>query len=144
MLLLNPEEIIHFAKSGNEMVGIVTITNIVETPVTYKVSIFNSFCFAFHKLKNHLLQIKTTSPEKFRVRPSTGVLAPGTSSSINVVLVQGNNTLATLSKDKFLVMCMELGADSNTSTQDITELWKVRTATKILFFLRTLTINVIF
>lgn len=44
-----------------------------------------------------------------------------------MVLVQGNNSLAALSKDKFLVMCIELGEDSNTSTQDISELWKVST-----------------
>lgn len=37
MLRLSPEEVIHFAKSGNEMVGIVEISNIVQTPVTYKV-----------------------------------------------------------------------------------------------------------
>lgn len=69
-------------------------------------------------------QIKTTSPEKFRVRPSTGVLAPGATTSINVVLQQGQ-LLATLNKDKFLVMCMELSSDASTSLQDITELWKV-------------------
>lgn len=69
-------------------------------------------------------QIKTTSPEKFRVRPSTGVLAPGASTSINVVLQQGHQ-ITTLNKDKFLVMCMELGSDAGTSVQDITELWKV-------------------
>lgn len=37
MLLLNPEEIIHFEKSGHEMLGIVHITNIAPTLVTYKV-----------------------------------------------------------------------------------------------------------
>lgn len=33
--------------------------------------------------------------------------------------------MTTLSKDKFLVMCMELTSDASTSLQDITDLWKV-------------------
>lgn len=69
-------------------------------------------------------QIKTTSPEKFRVRPSTGVLAPGSSANINVVLQPGHNMTLLLNKDKFLVMCMELD-DANITQQEIAELWKV-------------------
>lgn len=113
MLRLNPSEAIHFAKSGHDLVGTVDIVNIAHTAVTYK--------------------IKTTSPEKFRVRPSSGVLAPGASTSINVVLLQPQQNqqnqqpaqMATLVKDKFLVMCMELAPDASTSTQDIAELWRV-------------------
>lgn len=68
-------------------------------------------------------QIKTTSPEKFRVRPSTGILAPGANSVINVVLQQGHQ-MPVLTKDKFLVMCMELSSDASTTSHDIAELWK--------------------
>lgn len=50
MLRLNPEEVIHFAKSGNEMVGIVEITNIVQSNVTYKVRAYyiklNTFLYS--------------------------------------------------------------------------------------------------
>lgn len=120
MLRLSPSEAIHFVKSGSDMVGTVDITNIVQQPVTYK--------------------IKTTSPDKFRVRPSSGVLAPGANTSINVVLLQGpNNTQATIVKDKFLVMCMELAPDASTSTQDITELWKV--SGHCCRFVRTFVVN---
>lgn len=70
------------------------------------------------------IQIKTTSPEKFRVRPSTGILTPGSSVTINVVLQPGPNVTLLLNKDKFLVMCMEM-TDLNTSQHDIAELWKV-------------------
>lgn len=70
-------------------------------------------------------QIKTTSPEKFRVRPSTGILLPGNSATINVVLQSGPNVTLLLNKDKFLVMCMEM-KDLNASQQDIAEIWKVR------------------
>lgn len=121
MLRLQPSEAIHFAKSGHDLVGTVDIVNIAPTAVTYK--------------------IKTTSPEKFRVRPSSGVLAPGASTSINVVLLQQQQqpgggvqqVAATLVKDKFLVMCMELTPDASTSTQDIAELWRVRCTSNTLY-----------
>lgn len=38
MLRISPQDAILFAKSGNEMLGTVEITNIIQTPVTYKVS----------------------------------------------------------------------------------------------------------
>ncbi|KAJ6642474.1 Motile sperm domain-containing protein 2 [Pseudolycoriella hygida] len=103
MLQINPQDAILFTKAGNELVGMVEITNIIQAPVTYK--------------------IKTTSPEKFRVRPSTGILAPGSNAVINVVLQQGHQ-MPLLSKDKFLVMCMELSSDTSTTSHDIAELWK--------------------
>uniref|UniRef100_A0A1B0DII9 Uncharacterized protein n=1 Tax=Phlebotomus papatasi TaxID=29031 RepID=A0A1B0DII9_PHLPP len=92
-----------FNKTGNDYSGSVEIINIDLKPITYKV--------------------KTTAPDKFRVRPSSGVLAPGSSTTVNVVLVPGCQ-LTTLSREKFLVMCMALGADKQTNSQDIAELWK--------------------
>lgn len=100
-------------------------------------------------------QIKTTSPEKFRVRPSTGILTPGSSTTINVVLQSGPNVTLLLNKvyfifiyqchdtqinltdanfvkqDKFLVMCMEIN-DLNASQQDIADIWKVWFKNKML------------
>ncbi|XP_059610439.1 motile sperm domain-containing protein 2-like isoform X2 [Phlebotomus argentipes] len=92
-----------FNKTGNDYSGSVEIINIDLKPITYKV--------------------KTTAPDKFRVRPSSGVLAPGSSMTVNVVLVPGCQ-LSALSREKFLVMCMALGADKQTNSQDIAELWK--------------------
>lgn len=103
MLQINPQNNIAFVKSGNELVGHVEIVNIQLEPVTYK--------------------IKTTAPEKFRVRPSTGVLSPKASVTINVVLQQGQQAI-TLNREKFLVMCMAFGSDMSSSTHDLAELWK--------------------
>lgn len=103
MLRIIPQSNIAFTKSGNELVGNVEIINIQTEPVTYK--------------------IKTTAPEKFRVRPSTGVLSPGASVTINVVLQQGQQVIA-LNREKFLVMCMAFGSDMSTSSHDLAELWK--------------------
>lgn len=75
------------------------------------------------------VQIKTTSPEKFRVRPSTGILTPGSTITISVVLQSGPNVQLSLNKDKFLVMCMEIN-DLNATPQDIADIWKVCMALK--------------
>lgn len=103
MLRIIPQNVIAFTKSGTELVGNVEIINIDTKPVTYK--------------------IKTTAPDKFRVRPSTGVLAPSASATVNVVLQQGQ-TINTLSREKFLVMCMTLGKEMSTNSHDVAELWK--------------------
>ncbi|XP_031618036.1 motile sperm domain-containing protein 2-like [Contarinia nasturtii] len=103
MLKIAPAEIITFSKVGTELIGSVDIFNIVKYPITYK--------------------IKTTSPEKFRVRPSTGILTPGSAVNISVVLQSGPNVTLLLNKDKFLVMCMEIN-DLNASQQDIADIWK--------------------
>lgn len=70
-------------------------------------------------------QIKTTSPEKFLVRPSSGILQPGTSAKINVTL-QKNFDLVNVNKDKFLVMSTYLpeNMDIHASHNQITEFWK--------------------
>lgn len=67
--------------------------------------------------------MKTTSPEKFRVRPSGGCLAPGEKATVHVTLLQGFQ-LGGLSRDKFLVMSMPVES-TDLSSQELTELWKV-------------------
>lgn len=83
MLNVNPAEVIVFQKSpiNNEYTGNVEITNVSKKPITYKV--------------------KTTAPDKYRVRPSTGTLSPNNSAKINVV-VQKNQHVVPINKDKFL------------------------------------------
>lgn len=102
MLRVYPQTIIAFTKSGNELIGNVEIHNNDQKTITYK--------------------IKTTAPDKFRVRPSSGVLVPGEGITINVVLQQGLQ-INTISREKFLVMCMPLGNDAS-KTHDLAELWK--------------------
>lgn len=68
--------------------------------------------------------MKTTSPEKFRVRPSAGCLPPGGKATITVTLLPGFQ-LGGLSRDKFLVMSMPVDS-IDLLPQDLTELWKVR------------------
>lgn len=67
--------------------------------------------------------MKTTSPEKFRVRPSAGCLVPGARVTINVNLLPGFQ-LGGLCRDKFLVMCMPVNS-VDLSPTELTDLWKV-------------------
>uniref|UniRef100_A0A182KBJ3 MSP domain-containing protein n=1 Tax=Anopheles christyi TaxID=43041 RepID=A0A182KBJ3_9DIPT len=103
MLRIKPQNIITFSRTGNELVGTVEITNVDTKDVSYKV--------------------KTTAPEKFRVRPSTGILPPSASVTINVMLQHGQQ-IHTINREKFLVMCIGLTNEISSSPQELTELWK--------------------
>lgn len=70
------------------------------------------------------IQIRTTSPEKFRIRPSTDILGPGSSTNVCIVLQAVQNASLEQHKDKFLIMCMELN-DRNATPQELIDLWKV-------------------
>ncbi|XP_069671502.1 motile sperm domain-containing protein 2-like [Periplaneta americana] len=101
-LNINPPDVIYFSNKDDELTGSVTLTNNGEKIISYK--------------------IKTTSPEKFRVRPSTGTLVPSGSVTISVVL-QPDFQFPGLSRDKFLVMNIPVDSADLTS-QELTELWK--------------------
>lgn len=102
-LKVTPPSIITFIRDANELVSTLELQNADDTlHVSYK--------------------LKTTSPEKFRVKPSTGCLAPGEIAVINVTLLPGFQ-LGGLSRDKFLVMSTPM--ESNELDHlDLPELWK--------------------
>ncbi|KAF2898449.1 hypothetical protein ILUMI_07727 [Ignelater luminosus] len=103
ILKVQPSNIITFAKEGNELVGTLELHNTDnQINISYK--------------------MKTTSPEKFRVRPSLGCLAPGGRATVSVTLLPGFQ-LGGLSRDKFLVMSMPVDI-VELSPQELAELWK--------------------
>lgn len=57
------------------------------------------------------------------MRPSTGILVPAASITINVVL-QPDFQSPTLTRDKFLVMNLPVSS-ADMTTQELAELWKV-------------------
>lgn len=71
--------------------------------------------------------MKTTSPEKFRVRPSVGYLEPNEKTTITVSLQPGFQ-LGGLSRDKFLVLSMPV-TSTDISAQDLADLWKASIST---------------
>ena len=90
LLKVNPDqEIIFSASSGGDFTARVQLTNTSDKIAAYK--------------------MKTTSPEKYRVRPSTGSLGQGQSITIEIHVSrsQVQNT-ASLLRDKFLITAITL------------------------------------
>ena len=71
-----------------------------------------------------VFQIKTTSPDKYRVRPSAGVIAAGAGLNITVH-IQSGYSASQLVRDKFLVMACVTDSETLTNHQ-LAEVWKVR------------------
>ncbi|KAK7097956.1 motile sperm domain-containing protein 2-like isoform X2 [Littorina saxatilis] len=99
LLTISPADELTFVadESGKEPYDVITLTNTLMHPIAFKV--------------------KTTAPEKYRVRPSTGVVKPGEAFEVYVYLLPGY--MNTVERDKFLVMAMEVTGD----TYDVS-LWK--------------------
>ncbi|XP_024936528.1 motile sperm domain-containing protein 2 isoform X2 [Cephus cinctus] len=103
MLSVDPESIT-FNKEGNEVSGTITLKNLTTDK-----------CLSY--------KIKTTSPEKFRVRPSTGIVMPTQECNVMVTLQPGYNVHGLLRNDRFLVMCLPM-KDTKMTSQELTEFWK--------------------
>ncbi|XP_066250152.1 motile sperm domain-containing protein 2-like isoform X2 [Euwallacea similis] len=109
-LAVTPSNIITFLREGAELVSTLELHN--TDPTTQ---------IAF--------KLKTTSPEKFRVKPSTGCLKPGSKETVTVALLPGFQ-LGGLSKDKFLVMSSVLD-EKEAQYLDLSELWKAPGTRKV-------------
>ncbi|XP_065359809.1 motile sperm domain-containing protein 2-like [Calliphora vicina] len=84
MMRVSPQDFLKFTR-GDAKESILELTSTSLYPVTYK--------------------IQTTSPEKFRVRPRIGILNPGETVAVNILLKPEHN-LSDNAKDKFLIMCL--------------------------------------
>uniref|UniRef100_A0AC35THL0 Major sperm protein n=1 Tax=Rhabditophanes sp. KR3021 TaxID=114890 RepID=A0AC35THL0_9BILA len=93
-------------ESENDSVDIVILRNVSNETVFYK--------------------IKITSPEKFRVRPSTGILKPGAKEVIRLYLQ--NEYKNNISKDKFLLMAMAV--EENASFDNFSKIWSQKSDDK--------------
>ncbi|KAK6052011.1 MSP domain protein [Cooperia oncophora] len=100
-LHISPRDVLTLNRSDNnaDYVDIVAVRNVSQSPVMFK--------------------IKTTSPEKFRVRPSTGTIAAGSTDIIRVYLQ--NEYKNSCSKEKFLLMALET---EHCNVEMFGELWK--------------------
>jgi len=100
LLTISPADELRFVlTSDSDASEVITLTNRLSHAVAFKV--------------------KTTSPEKYRVRPSAGLVSPGSKEVVHVYLV--NELSDNVSKDKFLVMATDA---SGKDTSDLTKLWK--------------------
>ncbi|KAI7842517.1 hypothetical protein COHA_003871 [Chlorella ohadii] len=74
-------------------------------------------------------KVKTTSPKKYCVRPSSGIVEPGSSKEVQVIMQAQREYPPSLAdcKDKFLVQCVKLGAsDAKEVTPDMFDATKQR------------------
>ena len=102
ILLISPaQEVIFSTSSTGELSAKIQIQNVSSKSLGYK--------------------IKTTSPEKYRVRPSTGSLAPSSQATIEIQVSGGLGgaalTPASLVRDKFLITAIFL--EEALSLQDL-------------------------
>jgi len=90
ILRISPGQEVTFSNTvAGDLMGKIQIQNISTKVVGYK--------------------IKTTSPEKYRVRPSTGILGPGQSATVEMNVSGGYAmTPSSLVRDKFLVTAVIL------------------------------------
>lgn len=102
-LKVTPSETLPFTYEGNDLRSSIVLNNNDQQCLSFK--------------------IKTTSPTKFRVRPSLGVLSPDESVVINVVLLTGYESPG-LIRDKFLIMSVPIES-RDMSTESLHDLWKV-------------------
>ncbi|CAG9790534.1 unnamed protein product [Diatraea saccharalis] len=109
MLRLVPNDTIVFKNENDELSGQFTITNMDESAISFK--------------------IRTTSPEKFRVRPSSGTLPSG-ASQVVLIVVQHGFHLRTVTKDRFLVMSVQI-PKADLSGKELAEVWQNSTGSKV-------------
>ncbi|XP_069493167.1 motile sperm domain-containing protein 2 isoform X2 [Ambystoma mexicanum] len=102
LLHISPAEELHFgSKESGERKCCILLTNVTKNPVAFKV--------------------RTTAPEKYRVKPSNSSCEPGTSLDIVVSLHGG---FSASPQDRFLVMAAEMDQSSGTGSQDLSQFWK--------------------
>ncbi|XP_069746035.1 motile sperm domain-containing protein 2 isoform X4 [Narcine bancroftii] len=103
LLQISPAEDIHFgSKESGETKCLIVLTNVTKNSVAFKV--------------------RTTAPDKYRVKPSNGSFEPGTSLDIIVSLHGG---VEASPQDRFLVMAAEMNqAAGATAPPDLCQFWK--------------------
>lgn len=109
MLRLVPNDTITFKLENDDISGQFTITNMDESAISFK--------------------IRTTSPEKFRVRPSSGTLPSGASQTI-LIVVQPGFHLRMVTKDRFLVMSVQIPR-TDLEPKELAEVWQNSTGSKV-------------
>lgn len=67
-------------------------------------------------------KVKTTSPKKYCVRPSSGIVEPGGSKEVQVIMQAQREYPPSLAdcKDKFLVQCVKLAGSAASDAKEVT------------------------
>lgn len=106
LLDVSPAEELSFGSGETEKKSLIILSNVTKNQVAFKV--------------------RTTAPEKYRVKPSSSCCEPGASIDIVVSLHGGSQASP---QDRFLVMAAEM---DNAGSQELTQFWKEVSKTKIM------------
>ncbi|CAL8282619.1 motile sperm domain-containing protein 2 isoform X1 [Gadus morhua] len=109
LLRFSPGRELCFGQSMGDRRCVILLENIPKNPVAYKV--------------------RTTAPDNYRVKPSSGVLDPGSSVEIMVSLHGGSQASP---QDRFLVMAAEMEKAVAGENQDLAQFWKDIPKTKVM------------
>lgn len=111
--------------------SLLTITpceELVFSGTTSTGEILQSLSLSNNTLSTVAFKVKTTSPESYRVRPSSGVIPATSSAEVSVFLQPGH--AASVIRDKFLVMSTELQDEKSPS--ELAALWRTIPKTNIV------------
>ncbi|KAM9801803.1 motile sperm domain-containing protein 2 isoform 1-T1 [Syngnathus typhle] len=106
LLDISPAEELSFGFGDTEKKSLIILSNVTKNPLAFKV--------------------RTTAPEKYRVKPSSSICEPGASIDIVVSLYGGSQASP---QDRFLVMAAEM---DNVGSQELGQFWKEVQKTKIM------------
>ncbi|XP_006739714.1 motile sperm domain-containing protein 2 [Leptonychotes weddellii] len=106
----DPAEELYFGSTeSGEKKTLIVLTNVTKNIVAFKV--------------------RTTAPEKYRVKPSNSSCDPGASVDI-VVSPHGGLTVS--AQDRFLIMAAEMEQSSGTGPAELTQFWKEVPRNKVM------------
>ncbi|KAM3861906.1 motile sperm domain-containing protein 2 [Diretmus argenteus] len=106
LLHVSPAEELSFGSKDTEKKCLIILSNVTKNQVAFKV--------------------RTTAPEKYRVKPSSSCCEPG--ASVDIVVSLHGGYQASL-QDRFLVMAAEM---DNAGSQELAQFWKEVPKTKIM------------
>ncbi|XP_003463085.1 motile sperm domain-containing protein 2 isoform X1 [Cavia porcellus] len=110
LLHISPAEELYFGNTeSGEKKTLLVLTNVTKNVVAFKV--------------------RTTAPEKYRVKPSNSSCDPGASVDI-VVSPHGGLTVS--AQDRFLIMAAEMEQSSGTGPAELTQFWKEVPRNKVM------------
>ncbi|XP_006029465.1 motile sperm domain-containing protein 2 isoform X1 [Alligator sinensis] len=110
LLHISPAEELYFgSKETGEKKCLIVLTNVTKNIVAFKV--------------------RTTAPEKYRVKPSNSSCEPGT--SLDIVVSLHGGFLASL-HDRFLIMAAEMDQASGAGASELAQFWKEVPRNKVM------------
>ncbi|XP_040122534.1 motile sperm domain-containing protein 2 isoform X1 [Oryx dammah] len=110
LLHISPAEELYFGSTDSgEKKALIVLTNVTKNIVAFKV--------------------RTTAPEKYRVKPSNSSCDPGASVDI---AVSPHGGLTVSAQDRFLVMAAEMEQTSGTGPAELTQFWKEVPRNKVM------------